>query len=740
MGSINIHDLLSSADLDGTSPLTAPDLRLLIDRLNLRSLSIKSNVKSYINSHHSEIVSIFSSAAASASSSASIAASLSSALDVASDSEVDREICGIAREILEKRRVLTEKKEVLGFVEMIARVLEELGLVKEKIGSGRLKEAAKMIKSFEFEEESDLDVIGFLRNEWMECFDMLQVMLARNMESLVQFDVENKRVSVKSKLRVDTENEIDLHTTMDAMEIAGVLDYGLAKVADLMIKHVFKPAISNQSINISVENNENFDHEAILKLLPSSEYQEPTHGPMLYFRTIEAIKFIHKFICLEKETWIRWFGKLTWPRIADLVITSFLSKAVPDDASKTLDFQNILKHTAEFENSLKEMKYISTTDSRDEKLSHFMHNVEVHFASKKRLEILAKARHTLLQFNQSGKNTGPSEPSGPSEVFFEHPVDMLFQNERCFVSKAVLQLLELVHSTLKDACLSSTRVAKVFYHAARDALLLYGAIIPVKLEKQLGTISEFAIIVHNDLLYLSQEILGLAFEYRADFPCGLKKLAAFADIAPNFHQMADRILQKQIQLVVNSLMGAIDEADGFQNTHQPQQYELAKFSIEQVIFILEKAHVLWEPLMTMSTYTKTMYILLDSVFSRITKDILLLDDMAAEETLQLQGLIHMTLENLSSLFVSLNVDDGAKDDSLKSAVDSLSDKIPSLSKFRKLADLLDLSLKSITTTWESGELSSCGFTAPEVKDFIRAIFTDSPLRKECLWRIEDSHS
>lgn len=204
--------------------------------------------------------------------------------------------------------------------------------------------------------------------------------------------------------------------------------------------------------------------------------------------------------------------------------------------------------------------------------------------------------------------------------------------------------------------------------------------------------------------------------------------------------MADRILQKQIQLVVNSLMGAIDEADGFQNTHQPQQYELAKFSIEQVIFILEKAHVLWEPLMTMSTYTKTMYILLDSVFSRITKDILLLDDMAAEETLQLQGLIHMTLENLSSLFVSLNVDDGAKDDSLKSAVDSLSDKIPSLSKFRKLADLLDLSLKSITTTWESGELSSCGFTAPEVKDFIRAIFTDSPLRKECLWRIEDSHS
>jgi len=38
--------------------------------------------------------------------------------------------------------------------------------------------------------------------------------------------------------------------------------------------------------------------------------------------------------------------------------------------------------------------------------------------------------------------------------------------------------------------------------------------------------------------------------------------------------------------------------------------------------------------MPASTYKKTMYILLDSVFSRITKDLLLLDDMAAEETLQ----------------------------------------------------------------------------------------------------------
>ncbi|KAJ0520660.1 hypothetical protein HanPI659440_Chr10g0374511 [Helianthus annuus] len=51
--------------------------------------------------------------------------------------------------------------------------------------------------------------------------------------------------------------------------------------------------------------------------------------------------------------------------------------------------------------------------------------------------------------------------------------------------------------------------------------------------------------------------------------------------------------------------------------------------------------------------------------------------------------------------------------------------------------MLDMPLKSITASWESGELAKCGYTSSEVKDFIRAIFTDSSQRKECLWRIEN---
>lgn len=40
--------------------------------------------------------------------------------------------------------------------------------------------------------------------------------------------------------------------------------------------------------------------------------------------------------------------------------------------------------------------FISPSESKDEKLSKFADNVEVHFASRKKVQILAKARKFLL--------------------------------------------------------------------------------------------------------------------------------------------------------------------------------------------------------------------------------------------------------------------------------------------------------------------------------------------------------
>ncbi|EMS64458.1 Centromere/kinetochore protein zw10-like protein [Triticum urartu] len=731
----DVRELLLSttADADPSTPLSAPDLRLLIDHLRHRSDRLHASALSFASSNREPLASALLRAASSAASSASLQSSLQSALSPLSSSPDLSDLRSLSDRLVAARRELRERQEHLAAASSVASLSARLRAARASAHPLDAAAAAAELKPLLGNPEGSGSggdepvVFGLLRGEWEQLVDELQVGLSKNVEECVEFAPEGGKVVVRAGPSGSSSGTpgVELRVALQALEIIDSLDYGMAKVADLMVKHVFIPAISNISVTVSVEVLEKSGSTypaSVLSIVPSEELQGYKDGSVLYSRIIDVIKFARKFICVENITWTQSFAKLTWSRISDLVITHFLSKAVPDEASKLIEFQDVIRGTTEFENTLRGMMFISP-DRKDGKLTQFVDDVEVHFAVRKRNEILVKARYILVQYDY--KNPLASDDHGDSVV------DLLFQPEKCFISKSALQLMKLVHGALKDACLSSARVAKEFCCAARDALLLYKAIVPVQLEKQLNSISPVAAIIHNDFYHLSQEILGLAFEYRADFPSGQQKLVVFVDLAPIFSQMADGILRRQIQFATANLSEAIDGADGFQNTHQSQHCESAKFSIEQVVFILEKIHIMWESVLPRSIYRRSMFHVLGPVFSRITKDMLLIDDMAAEETLQLQGLIHLALENLSSLFLSLVENDDDKFLDHHTWV-QLDESIPSLKKFRKLAELLDMSLKSITAAWESGELANCGFTSSEMRNFIKAIFADSPLRKECL--------
>ncbi|PWA73800.1 centromere/kinetochore protein, putative (ZW10) [Artemisia annua] len=739
--SINVRDLLPSQDLDDTSPLSAPDLRLLIDRLNLHSLHIKSKVQNYVVSHNPEFLTLFQHCSDSVTKSHHLSEKAADLVTRLGDNEFEN-VGRIVDEIRVRRGEMREKREVMEVVGVVVRMSEGLSGVEGDLGCGRFVEAAEAVTEMKAAlrvgdgagEGREPVVFGLLRKKWTDCFDKIQEVLVKFIENAVRFDQQSNAVYVKHKMDVNDVKGAELCTVLKAMDVVGILDYGLAKVADLMMKHVIAPAVRSGSHSFAVEeqrSDSGYITDVALRITPLSGTQiEKMDAETIYSGIKVITQFIFNHICFQNSSWMQLFGRLTWPQMAELIISNFLSKIVPDDASKLADFQTIRQLTSEFETSLKEVMFISS--GKDERLTNFADNVEVHFATRKKVEILATARDLLLRSDfklpkDYSRKNAVSKSSGN--------VDLLFSSERCVISEAAAQLMEVVHQTLKDVCLSSATVALEFYHAARDALLLYEAVIPVKLERQLDGINQVAVLIHNDCLFLSQEILGLIFEYQSDFPTSVKG-AVFIDLGVRYKLMAEEILQRQIQLVKHNLMEAIDGADGFQNTHQPKRYESAKFSIDQVAFILEKVHIIWEPLLLPLTYKGSMCTVMEAVCSRMTKDILLLDDIAAEETLQIQRLIHMLLENLSSLLESLvAINDTTKPQ--KASAGSIDDLIPSLPRLRILADMLDMPLKSITASWESGELAKHGYTSLEVSDFIRAIFTDSPLRKECLWRIEN---
>ena len=73
-------------------------------------------------------------------------------------------------------------------------------------------------------------------------------------------------------------------------------------------------------------------------------------------------------------------------------------QAVPNEASKLIEFQDVVRSTVEFENKLRTMMFLSP-DRKDGKLTQFVDDVEVHFAVRKRSEILMKARNILVQYD-----------------------------------------------------------------------------------------------------------------------------------------------------------------------------------------------------------------------------------------------------------------------------------------------------------------------------------------------------
>ncbi|KAK4745323.1 hypothetical protein SAY87_011635 [Trapa incisa] len=754
---INVRDLLSSADIsDPSSPLSAPDLRLLINRLESHSQSIKAQVRSYLLSHQPEFSSLFSLCSDVVSRTDDISEDFNGLMRLISDCPIDVEISRAVSDIDKRTKEVKVKKELLGLVTTIWGLTERFRTTKEAIRSGKLKFAAQELRELKVavrlsdsdgnQNEGEPLVYGLLKKEWHESFEEIREVLSKFVDQAIRYDPKMNGVHVKYQLGAHG-TEVKLFEVFEALDVLGLLDYGLARVADLMIKYIITRVINRGSPIAFVEelskDSENIV-EAILKIEQSSGHGvENQDSETIFSEIILVVKFTCEHICFQNAHWIHSFGRLTWPRISELIISNVLSKVMPEDAYEVSNFQKVIDSTTEFENALKDMSFISVSDSTEQRLSNFAENVEVHFAAKRKVDILAKARKMLLSCNfaipeehiRKGEiGSSDSITKDPSD----HIVDLLFLSDRCFVSTAASELMKLVHQTLQDVCLSSARVALELYHAARDALLLYEAIIPVKQEKQLDGINQVAVLMHNDFFYLSQEVLGLAFQYRSDFPDSLKERAVFLDLAPRFQMKAEDILQREIQVVIYNLKEAIDGADGFQNTHQVQQFQSAKFSIDQVIFILEKVRIIWEPILSSSTYYKSMGAAVQSVLSRIVKDILFLDDMAAEETLQLQKLIIMMLEGLSPLLGSLNA--ASREMKLLETTSScLDDLLPSLQKVRKLAELLDMPLRSITAAWESGNLFNCGFTLAEVKDFIKAIFADSPLRKECLWRIENTN-
>lgn len=267
-GSIDVRDLLPPPSLDENSPLSAPDLRLLTEHLQVRSLEIKSRVRDHVLSHRGDFSEIFSLCSDSVSRSDDLCSSIFQALEIL-DPPLDIEIRDLADKIRCKKKELKERRETLEVVKQISSFLERVESVKECFRNGRLVEAAVALiglkdKIFIDESgDSSAVIFGLLKEEWVRCSDevtyyqfdftlfyfiylslfsfvifavfnfmmlvlsivffviiQLQDVLAKMIESAVQFDIKSETLKVNSKVTMGKSENCELRIVLEALEVS----------------------------------------------------------------------------------------------------------------------------------------------------------------------------------------------------------------------------------------------------------------------------------------------------------------------------------------------------------------------------------------------------------------------------------------------------------------------------------------------------------------------------------------
>lgn len=192
--SINVRDLLSARDLsDPTCPLSAPDLRLLIQRLDSHSLHIKSKVQSYIVSHHDQFANLFSLCNDAVSQSDLISADISDLLRLNSDRPIEVEIRDAVEELTAKTREARTSREMLELARVIVGTSERLKGAREALRNGRLSFAAEEVRDLEkalrvrdrygdvvdqSEGQTEPVVYGLLKKEWSDCFEEVRILFS----------------------------------------------------------------------------------------------------------------------------------------------------------------------------------------------------------------------------------------------------------------------------------------------------------------------------------------------------------------------------------------------------------------------------------------------------------------------------------------------------------------------------------------------------------------------------------
>ncbi|XP_058302797.1 centromere/kinetochore protein zw10 homolog isoform X2 [Hylobates moloch] len=449
-------------------------------------------------------------------------------------------------------------------------------------------------------------------------------------------------------------------------------------------------------------------------------------------------------------------GDMIWEDLSECLIKNCLVYSIPTNSSKLQQYEEIIQSTEEFENALKEMRFLKgdTTD-----LLKYARNINSHFANKKCQDVIVAARnlmtseiHNTVKIIPDSKINVPELPTPDednklevqkvsntqyNEVMNLEPENMLDQHSfslpTCRISESVKKLMELAYQTLLEATTSSDQCAVQLFYSVRNIFHLFHDVVPTYHKENLQKLPQLAAIHHNNCMYIAHHLLTLGHQFRLRLaPILCDGTATFVDLVPGFRRLGTECFLAQMRAQKGELLERLSSARNFSNMDDEENYSAASKAVRQVLHQLKRLGIVWQDVLPVNIYCKAMGTLLNTAISEVIGKITALEDISTDDGDRLYSLCKTVMDEGPQVFAPLS-----EESKNKKYQEEVPVYVPKWMPFKELMMMLQASLQEIGDRWADGKGPlAAAFSSSEVKALIRALFQNTERRAAVLAKIK----
>ncbi|XP_008071581.1 centromere/kinetochore protein zw10 homolog isoform X1 [Carlito syrichta] len=703
------------------------------------------------------------------------------------ESEVCRDLHVSTAEFTDLKQQLERNSVVLSLLKQLqefSTAIEEYNCAfteKKYVTAARhLEEAQKCLKLLKSRKCFDLKILKSLSMEFTIQKQNILYHLGEEWQKLIvwkfppsggaaDFSLES---CLQTELHFCTEQSQKEETPMPpissvllAFSILGELHTKLKSFGQMLLKYILKPLASYPSLYAVVESQPSIVIVRFESVITNLEYPSPSE---VFAKIRLVLEVVQKQLLdlpvdtdLENEklsttALTEMLGDMIWEDLSECLIQNCLVYSIPTNSSKLQQYKEIIQSTEEFENALKEMRFLKgdTTD-----LLKYARNINSHFANKKCQDVIVAARnlmtseiHNTVKITPDCKISVPELPSPDEDNRLEvakasktqynkvvnlKPENTLDQHSfslpTCRISESVKKLMELAYQTLLEATTSGDQCAVQLFYSVRNIFHLFHDVVPTYHKENLQKLPQLAAIHHNNCMYIAHHLLTLGHQFRLSLaPVLCSDTTTFVDLVPGFRRLGTECFLAQMRAQKGELLERLSSARNFSNMDDEENYSAASKAIRQVLHQLKRLGIVWQDVLPVNIYCKAMGTLLNTAVSEIIGRITALEDISTEDGDRLYSLCKTVMDEGPHVFAPLS-----EESKNKKYQEEVPVYVPKWMPFKELMMMLQASLQEIGDRWADGKGPlAAAFSSSEVKALIRALFQNTERRAAALAKIK----